>query len=240
MAFNESDLRAASTAGLIDSTRLERADRFPAPPIGVRRPGRGAAAFRFRPPALVCGRTDRDDRDGTVFDSRVQPDGRPGTDLHGDRVRHRLRGGRSLSLARQELAHARRPPDRDRGLDGAARRLRRPGRPRPVGRVRQARHGAGFLRMDPGKLDFHGDRRDPRRRDRVALLSVPVHRGDHRRRALVHVDGPRALDRRQAACRLGDEPAGLALVRPRHARRRLDRRRRGGAATLRSGCTCSA
>ncbi len=76
--------------------------------------------------------------------------------------------------------------------------------------------------------------------DRAALLSVPVHRGDRRRRALVHVDGPRALDRRQGSRRLGDAAACLALVRPRARSSSPSSSTCGGAATLRSGCTCSA
>ena len=63
---------------------------------------------------------------------------------------------------------------------------------RPVGPVRQARHGSGLLRLDQGQLDLHGDSGDRGRRDRAAALSVPVHRRDRRRRALVHVDGHRA------------------------------------------------
>ena len=84
-----------------------------------------------------------------------------------------------------------------------------------VGPVRQARHGPGLLCLDQGQLDFHGDRRDRRCPDRAALLSVPVHRGDHRRRALVHVDGPRPVDRWHRAHRLGACAQGFALVRAR-------------------------
>ena len=217
-------------------------DRFPAPASDPPLPAAGRrSAIRCRPPALVCGRADRDDRDGPVFDARVLADGRRGAGRHRAGLCGGFRGRRSLSLAHQEPAHARRPPDRHRGLDGAARRLRHPGCARPVGPVRQARHGSGTSTC--GSRAAGSSWRSPRSSaavDRAALLSVPVHRRDHRRRALVHVDGPRALDRRQRPRRLGDAPAGLALVRPRHARRRLDRRLRGGAATLPSGCICSA
>jgi hypothetical protein len=99
--------------------------------------------------------------------------------------------------------------------------LRHSGRARLVDPWR-ARHLSRVLRLDQGQLALHGRGHRRRRRRRALLLPLPLPRLAHCRRALVHVDGPDAVDLRPLGQQpqLGRSRDRLALVRSRHARPR--------------------
>ena len=94
MQFSDSDLRAASTAGVLDSTQLARLIEF----LDKRNPAASQAPsatsgpdFRCGASALVRGRAHRHHRDGAVLHARLLADGRTGPRDHGFRLCGRLR-----------------------------------------------------------------------------------------------------------------------------------------------------
>ena len=175
MHFTDQDLRAAVTRRRARRRTIEPAARLPQRP---RRDfaGRAGAALRSRASALVRRRADRDGRHGPVLDARVLRHGRLRAHRDRARLRRRLHRRRPLPLAPQEPARAGRPPHRHRGVDGAARGLRHPGRARPVGPLRPGRHRARLLCLDQRQLAPDGDRRHRRGADRAVALSLSLHR----------------------------------------------------------------
>ena len=141
MQFTDQDLRAAVTAGALDADRLNplldflstRATRSPVAPA----PRFDLAHLLWYAGALIV-------MGAMGLFSTLAFSAMGGAALTATALVYAaaFTAAGALSLAPPQPARSRRPADRHRGVDGAARGLRHPGRDGPVGPVRPARHDA--------------------------------------------------------------------------------------------------
>ena len=135
-----------------------------------------------------------------------------------------------LPLGDQNLrARPAAPPDRGRGVDGAARRLRHPGCARLAGPVRRPGAYKSFYPLHQGQLDPHGGRGN--RHGAIALRFYPF---PFIVSIIAFALWFMSMDLAPWIAgaelrRLGNPPPGVDLVRRRDARRRLHHRSRAKA-----------